>query len=244
MCTVTYIPADTERFAITSNRDERENRPTQPPISVLRHGRNIHFPRDIESGGTWIATSEDGLTCCLLNGAFESHKRKNSYARSRGTVLLEMFNHDTIENAIKAVDLQGVEPFTLIMADHSESPDLVEFRWDEKRKYVKSLSREKSYIWSSATLYTKVVRQEREGIFNAWIRMNPNPESQDILDFHGSRKGMDEANDLIMKRENGLRTVSITQVISTTENFKLSYKDMLTEKITHLHGNIKSRSHA
>src|SRR4051812_22764348 len=73
MCTVTYLPLK-EGFIITSNRDERlVRKPADAPQIISGLNTRILFPRDGEAGGTWIATSENNRTVCLLNGAFVPH---------------------------------------------------------------------------------------------------------------------------------------------------------------------------
>ncbi|MGM0651116.1 MAG: NRDE family protein, partial [Bacteroidota bacterium] len=66
MCTVTYIPSlQGNSFVLTSNRDEKEYRPTMPPEVYTYDNCKLVFPRDEEAGGSWIAVSDKGNINCL-----------------------------------------------------------------------------------------------------------------------------------------------------------------------------------
>lgn len=234
MCTVSFVPLDSGSYAITSNRDERSNRLTRDPVLIERNGQKLHFPQDMESGGTWIATSDEGRTCCLLNGAFETHKRKPAYSRSRGQVLLEMFDVTSVLLAIESMDLHGVEPFTLVILDLKGEAEFYELRWDEKKKHIRHLPLTEPRIWSSATLYNAGIRAEREAFFNNWRMTEQQPSAQGIVQFHAEKKGMAEQNDLIMSRENGIRTLSITQVVADKDGCQMIHLDLLKEKETRI----------
>ena len=71
MCTVSFIPVSNEHIILTSNRDERVNRATLPPVAEVVEDTTVFFPKDEEAGGTWFAAGDNGRVCCLLNGAFK-----------------------------------------------------------------------------------------------------------------------------------------------------------------------------
>ena len=74
MCTVSYLPLSQTDYILTSNRDETVERPVCFPINQYLIGeRTVYFPKDQQAGGTWIATTGDSVTLCLLNGGFEPH---------------------------------------------------------------------------------------------------------------------------------------------------------------------------
>jgi len=63
MCTVTYIPSTEENgFVLTSNRDEKEFRPTSPPEIYAYGNCKLVYPRDEQAGGSWIAINEKGIS--------------------------------------------------------------------------------------------------------------------------------------------------------------------------------------
>ncbi|MBK6998312.1 MAG: NRDE family protein [Lewinellaceae bacterium] len=114
MCTVTYLPRPSG-FILTHNRDEAPSRSSQ---SIVREktpgGKTLLFPRDTLAGGTWIATSREGRTACLLNGAFVLHKRELPYRRSRGLILLDFFDWENPDIFFERYDFERVEPFTML----------------------------------------------------------------------------------------------------------------------------------
>ena len=122
MCTVTFIKHK-DGFSLTSNRDEQASRPTFAPQVYQEYNQNLVYPKDQKAGGTWIASSEQNVSVCLLNGAFKKHTRQLPYDRSRGQVLKERFAFKSNEDFIHHVDLNKVEPFTLLMIDHTDELD-------------------------------------------------------------------------------------------------------------------------
>ena len=233
MCTVSYIPTDNGQFILTSNRDEKIVRPTLPPVTEVIGNTTVFFPKDKEAGGTWIAAGDNGRICCLLNGAFARHKRKKAYRRSRGRVLLEAFEYEHILDFLQESELKEVEPFTMIITDPDSSEKLIEFRWDAIQKHILELDNQSPHIWSSATLYSKNVRKQREHWFKSWIANKVVFKGDDVLNFHSSPHGEDPENDIVMERSLGIQTVSITQVEMLPDNFNMHYHDLLkTQRFT------------
>ncbi len=243
MCTVSYIPNGNGQFILTSNRDEKIIRPTVPPVAEIIGDTTVFFPKDIEAGGTWIAAGDNGRICCLLNGAFEKHQLKSFYGKSRGRVLLEMFEYEHIIDFFKQTSLEEVQPFTLIIVDPENTGKLFEFRWDATEKHILELDNTKPYIWSSATLYSKKVQEQRELWFKNWIVNNVVFKANDVLNFHSFSHGEDSENNIIMERASGLQTVSITQIELLTDTFNMLYHDLLKNKKHTLTKAIKRRSY-
>jgi len=236
MCTVTYLPTE-DGFILTSNRDERKSRSnTEFPRRYNHFNQSIFYPKDKESTGTWIATSSQGLTLCLLNGAFEKHESQPPYKTSRGLVLLEFFKHRFADNFLAEVDLKGVEPFTLIIAcQQTEHSFLYELRWDGNLPHLKSLDPMKPFIWSSSTLYPKNVREEREQWFNQWLGNHTVFSQDDILFFHHFAGRDDNNNALVMTRDNDRQTISITSVMQSGTSRKIVYEDLIQQRIHRSH---------
>lgn len=151
MCTVTYFPLK-NKIVLTSNRDEKPNRSAQE----IHREKGIFYPKDATKNGTWFAVSENGNVIILLNGAFENHQRKTEYKKSRGLIVLDLIKEENIFNALQYIDLQNIEPFTLVIFQEKQ---LAEFRWDGTEKHLKILDNSRSYIWSSATLYDKSTKK-------------------------------------------------------------------------------------
>lgn len=234
MCTVTYIPAAENRgFTLTSNRDEKVFRPTKPPAIAWYNHIKVAFPQDAKAGGSWIAISEKGRVCCLLNGAFTSHQKQEHHTKSRGKIVIELASTALdVGTLFKSTELQNVEPFTMVVIEQAHGQIILsEFVWDGKQKYYRELDKNTAYIWSSATLYNAESRHERKSWFDGFIANSGDDVSPEkILDFHTSKHTDDHALNLMMKREGGLKTVSVTQVTGHDESVKMKYWDLMQKE--------------
>lgn len=232
MCTVTYIPPSKDQgFILTSNRDEKVFRETKAPETYRLNGIDICFPKDIEKGGSWVAANNQGRLCCLLNGAFIPHQKQAFHTHSRGKVLLDMTAfkgkaQDFFENQ----SLSNTEPFTIISIAHKKGKitEMFEFIWDGTQKHTSILDSEKPGIWSSVTLYSSNDRELRKMWFDQFLNEKNKPiDSETIFAFHSGSHTSDQSINLLMEREGGLKTVSITQVVASNDGFMMKYKDLL-----------------
>ena len=227
MCTVTYIPKADGTFVLTSNRDEAPHRSPQNLDRVQKEGLELIFPRDTSKGGTWIGVSNRRQVVCLLNGAFEKHKHQPPYRRSRGLMVLDFFTYVNARKFSAEYTFRGMEPFTFILLDREE---FWEVRWDGDSLHRKMLDPGNPHIWASATLYDESAQEKRRLWFQDFLRKQPNPEPDMILDFHRTTGDGDPWNDLIMNRNDQVRTVSISQIQSKEETIDFYYQDLLRDK--------------
>jgi len=239
MCTVSYLPKGKGRFILTSNRDERIARKTIEPTSYSIGNRTLFFPKDAVAGGTWIAASDHGRVCCLLNGAFEKHERKTIYGKSRGIIALESFEYERITDFFETVELHDVEPFTLIVVEPAARVQLYEFRWDGRKKHLVEKNNSTPHIWSSATLYKKQVRKSREEWFAKWLTQQHVIEREQALAFHSSQPTNNPENDFIMKRGDNIKTVSITQIEYSKKEISMHYYDLLKNQSSSINNVLK-----
>jgi hypothetical protein len=230
MCTVTYLPTDSG-FLITSSRDELNFRHTLPPDKHQIVHQQIVFPKDELAGGTWIASSKT-RSVCLLNGAFTKHIRKKKYRKSRGVIMLENFEYKHVEDFVEKIYLDDIEPFTLILKEHNLNQHLYEFRWDGEQKHLANFDANQPKIWASATLYDEQVIKMRVNWFDNWLKEYHQPI--EIIDFHRQRKTNDIENDIVVKRNNGLQTVSISQIRFQERNHVFYYNDLISNKVKEL----------
>lgn len=226
MCTVSYIPL-AQGYLLTSSRDEYHLRETLPPLSYLHAGKKMIYPKDVRSGGTWIAGCNDETVACLLNGAFEKHEKKSTHVVSRGVMFLKSLQYDEMEEFAENFDFGKVEPFTLLMM---KTKTFYELKWDGSDTFLSKLDKKKPKIWSSPTLYTPEQRIEREKWFYQWITAKSVHPDFDVLGFHNSRHGEDEAGDVLMRRPDGIQTVSITQIRSSLFTPSLIHVDLKEKK--------------
>lgn len=122
-----------------------------------------------------------------------------------------------------------MEPFTIITIETRalEIIGFSEFIWDGVKKHFRALNPGEAFIWSSVTLYNEKNRQFRRQWFNRFItEKNGNISPENILGFHGGKHTGDSAINVIMEREGGLKTVSITQVVPGNGKLRMNYFDL------------------
>ncbi len=226
MCTVTYIPINKTDFILTSSRDVPFVREKAIfPKEYLDDDVKITYPKDGQAGGTWIGHSSKRRLICLLNGGFKNHyltvKPNITYRKSRGLIVLDLLKETEINSALSDIDLNQIEPFTLVIVDWNKTLQLLELVWDGKRKHVKKLPQEK-YIWSSSTLYDEKMKTLRED----WFFKHKKYDASSVLDFHHKAGIGDKNIDVIMKREK-VGTVSITQVSKVEDTVTMDYEEIL-----------------
>lgn len=227
MCTVTFIPGKGKVF-ITSNRDEKLSRKQAlAPTLYMYKGWKMLFPKDAEANGTWIALKENGDAAVLLNGAFLKHQSQPPYRESRGVVFLDMLASKYPSYTFSKMDLQGIEPFTIILFERGS---LYQLKWDGAEKFCKQLPAGRPHIWSSATLYDGLVIKKREQWFAAFLNRNSYSTQQDILNFHRFTGDGDCNNDLLMNRDGIYSTVSITSILLTDGRGNMKYMDLKNDR--------------
>ncbi|RVU90296.1 hypothetical protein EH230_04925 [Flavobacterium columnare] len=227
MCTVSYVFSN-NKVIITSNRDEKIARPKAlVPKSYMGERKKMFFPKDSKAGGTWYVLDDKGNIMVLLNGAFEKHTPKEKYRKSRGLILLEIFDNCDCINKWFEINLDDIEPFTLIAYANKR---LYQLRWDGNAKNTKELNNQESYIWSSSTLYPNNIRTERELLFKTFTQSKNIIKAKDIADFHEHTNSDDKENGLIINRNNTLITQSITQTVINQNKMIFIHKDLINDK--------------
>lgn len=228
MCTVTFVPLKNNDFILTSNRDETPLRETIPPKKYEENSVKMIFPKDKLAGGTWIGTSSKNRLVCVLNGAFENHKRATSYKKSRGIIAKDILKSDNLETYINQLNFDNIEPFTIVIVDwNNNNLNLFELVWDADNKHFTKLKNEPR-IWSSSTLYTDEFKEKRRNWFSKWLSDNEFT-SKSILNFHHSKIGAKEQS-ILMKRPY-VETVSITSIKKENKTIEMLYEDVIHNSI-------------
>lgn len=229
MCTATYLPIGPKGFILTHSRDEKAIRPAAlAPREIPIGGHVVTFPKDPQGMGTWIACS-DQLTVCLLNGAFVPHQPRPPYKHSRGLVPLDVFDYVSVDAFIRHYPFDGLEPFTLLLLEGSL---LTELRWNGKRLFIQEKDPKSTHIWSSVTLYTTEVIQQRERWFSQWKQQVSYWTVGAIRQFHKTAGDGDPRNSLRMNRQNQYFTVSLTSVLHNGRVSAMLYEDLMQPKVT------------
>jgi hypothetical protein len=210
MCTLSFYPKPAnDGFILTFSRDEMPSRSTVEIVKDVERG--LMYPKDALHGGTWFAISQiNGRFTCLLNGAFELHKRQLPYRKSRGLVVLESFDYSDIGDFWDSYDFTNIEPFTMISGENNQ---FWEFRWDGFESHLRSINNRKPEIWSSCTLYNQQVRRAREGWFSDFLNSKEGAiEDAHLWLFHQTPNKDAPENGILMRRPSGPETVSMTQL--------------------------------
>ncbi|EMA30366.1 NRDE family protein [Haloarcula japonica] len=129
MCTIVlaWQVFDGTPVAVAANRDERLDRPSQPPQQ--RHwGSRVVAPADEEADGTWIGYNEHGLLAAVTNRWVDTDLAGD---RSRGLLVRDTLSHESAEPAARAVEQATreaeYEGFNLLLADENAA---VLLEWD------------------------------------------------------------------------------------------------------------------
>jgi hypothetical protein len=230
MCVLTYIPTSRNSYFLTNNRDEATVRTKAlPPKRYRLNNTQVFFPKDPQSGGTWIATS-DNFTICLLNGAFEKHTPQPPYRQSRGQIIVDFFQYKNIVDFTESYNFSGIENFTLVIIENTNSMNICELRWNGANLSEKNIDANQSHIWSSSTLYPPEVVSNREQWFEDFLKKNPTLTQEEILDFHKNGGNGDPENDLNMNRNDELKTQCIMQIVRHNQHHSFSFHDLLSNQ--------------
>lgn len=227
MCTVSFVKSF-DKIIITSNRDEKVIRPSAiPPQNYIVNGKNVIFPKDSKAGGTWYAVNENGTVLVLLNGASEKHLVELPYRKSRGLIVLDLISSFSPKDSWKEIDLDNIEPFTLILFQDQQ---LFQLRWNGSDKEKTDLNCNKKHIWSSSTLYPADIRKERSNVFDCFLDNNPVISEHQMYQFHRYTESENQENGLVINRNDELKTLSITQSVIEKNKLTILHSDLVTEK--------------
>ena len=230
MCTLTFVPTS-NGAVITSNRDEHESRSnTKFPVEREINDLHVVFPQDPKAGGTWIACASNQSVAILLNGAFEKHKHRPPYRKSRGLVLLDLFRFKSLIDFSNRYDLDGIEPFTIVYYKKGAKSTLTELRWDGMKKQQAGFDVDQPHIWSSATLYSPEIILERQNWFAEMLESKEiSPDK--LQHFHEFGGKSDVKNNFKMDRGKGLKTISISQIQIKKQQSEFRYQNLVNNTI-------------
>jgi hypothetical protein len=224
MCTLTYVKRQ-DGYIVTANRDESPNR-SADHLSQYNNKRGEHFymAREPLHGGTNLVVGVKGRILVLLNGAFEAHAFGGSYKRSRGLMVLDSLEYPSIQEFVASYDFDGLEPFTMVEFFGKIS----EIRWDGKALHGATFDDTHHHIWASAQLYSREAIEKRQRWFRTFLEARKGEvEPEAIFEFHRSGGDGDMNNDMVMNRQNLVRTVSISQFAHTKERTFVSHLNLL-----------------
>lgn len=175
MCTVSIVPTG-DGCRIVCNRDERRDRPAaQPPDRRRRANADAVWPRDPESGGTWIGVNRWDLAAILLNRNPPGDRRESANAVSRGTIVPALLAHARLDDAVEAARRAAratYEPFTLLLVQDGR---VVSIRNHRRRSEIVSRSLARPIVFTSSSLGDRLVQQPRRRLFARLVEHSPAP---------------------------------------------------------------------
>jgi hypothetical protein len=120
MCTVVLLvrPGHDWPLLLAANRDERVERPWDPPAAWWPDRADVVAGRDRTAGGTWMGVNAAGVVAAVLNrqGSLGPAPGK----RSRGALPLMALEHATADAAVAALGREDAgewRSFNLVIAD-------------------------------------------------------------------------------------------------------------------------------
>ncbi len=223
MCLVSLVKNERSTI-LTSNRDEAPDRAAIEIKEEIIHTKTVLYPAD-PSGGSWIFCSDQGDIICLLNGAFEIHKRRLPYRMSRGLVMKSFFQYDHPVDFLQHFDFNNIEPFTMIVVSKGKR---FEFRWDSQIKHIEEIKNQKEQVWSSCTLYDDDAIEKREKWFHDLKTKSHTLNQSRLREIHAQGGRGDKINGFVMKRNDVVQTISLTQIVSNSEAICMTHSDLIS----------------
>jgi len=203
MCIVSLAQKSATHFILTHSRDENIYRNYTENIQKSIHNSNtVHYPKDLESNGTWIISSQKYIAC-LLNGENKIHIRKLPYKKSRGKILLELNEFQSIDSFVLEYNFTNFESFTLILIDIENNKRKI-IVWNEIQLQIEDISSNKNLLKLSSTLYSDEIKTEKMIQFNEY-QQNCHTK-KDILQWHFDNRMLQ--NSIYPN----IQTVCITQI--------------------------------
>ena len=228
MCTLTYAPSS-NGFILVSSRDELKTRPTTLPKIYNHNGQSILYPRDEIGGGSWIAISQGRRIACLLNGAYAQYYPVKKYPKSRGEIVIKATTEPNWPESWEKLSLEGYESFTLVTVELNPEPEIVLWIWDEFQKSNHIQISNRPFILSSSTLYDEESKKERQKWFDQWINTHQYSKDFNLPEFHTFEHSKDPTKNILLLREMGLQTLSITEIRFDNPRLEIVYNDKIDQ---------------
>jgi hypothetical protein len=170
MCTLTFIPKP-GGYLLGMNRDESLRREhALLPTAVSRDGIEAAYPREVATGGTWIAVNSAGIALALLNQ--NRGPDAGPKLRSRGLVIPPLIHSANMRQSIeqlKQFDFSGMMPFLLSIFFPAERV-IAEWKWNGSHLHSRPWTWRQRH-WFSSGISDSMATQVR-GAFcqDAWHR--------------------------------------------------------------------------
>ena len=212
MCTVTWLRT-VDGYELLFNRDELKSRAeARPPRERCTEGVRWIAPEDPDGGGTWLATSEHGLTIGVLNGPRVPDEAGRVWT-TRGCLapaLLTSEGPEEVGERLHRLALDDHRPFRLLAIAPSGRALVAE--WDGRSLAIDGDAEERVPLISSGFDESAVGTARRA----AFVRIVGEPpfRLERLLAFHRNAEGGPNAYTVSMERPEAC-TRSLTHVTVT-----------------------------
>jgi hypothetical protein len=221
VCTVSWVQQP-GGYHLLANRDEKRTR-GRAFAPVIRECGGVRYvaPIDSDSGGTWIAANEFGVSVCLLNGVAGSHSYFPAPRRSRGLLLRELACEPAGAECLLSLrhyDLRPYAPFVLLILEPDRPAILAE--WNSERLTVNAAAARMPL--TSSSFDSCGVRRFRLEEFSRRAGRAARVDAALLYQFHASHGASPDAYSPCMHREDA-ETVSFSWVVVTLEEVRFLY---------------------
>ena len=224
MCTVTWMHQE-NGYQLFCNRDEKKTRPVALPPRVQSCAA-VRFlaPVDPQSGGSWIAVNEFGVSICLLNGDPVHHclGKYPEQVKSRGLIPPQLITAVSASECIlhlQELALAWFAPFTVLVLQ-PDTPAIIAV-WDGRRVAINQ-SADSMLPLTSSAFEPQRISKSRERRFVRRLREAGHLSAEVLRDFHSSRGERHYAFSSCMHREDA-ETVSFSRVIVNRDRIQFVY---------------------
>lgn len=224
MCTVTWMHQE-NGYQLFCNRDEKKTRPVAlPPRVQSCAGVRFLAPVDPQSGGSWIAVNEFGVSICLLNGDPPHNRLLKSPepVKSRGLIPPQLITAVSASECIlqlQKLALAWFAPFTVLVLQ-SDTPATIAV-WDGRRVEINH-STDPMLPLTSSAFEPQRISKGRERRFVRRLREAGHLSAEVLRNFHSSRGERHNASSSCMHREDA-ETVSFSRVIVNRNRIQFVY---------------------
>lgn len=244
MCTIAMLPGPPGYLLLAGNRDEMRERPgaLPPSLHTLADGTSqAIYPVDAKAGGTWIGVNRAGIAMTLLNNyQAGSIFDTRGAPRSRGLIIPELLQHDSLEDIETALRTSWLPhasatfPFMLIAAGAQNPHEALHASWNGEHLEVERRALPLHSISSGFDLegVTASRRRALEPLLEFdWTREQGGPAHV----THAFAQGHPHPNaySVAMARDDA-HTVSHTRIVITPELTRVTYFDGLPVSSTPL----------
>jgi hypothetical protein len=223
MCTVSIV-ATAGGFRCIFNRDERLTRSTAHPPVVRRLGeRCAMFPIDPDGGGSWIGANDSGLVAMLLNRNDVRATSSQVRRLSRGTIVIGLLEHATLDSASAAVSRLAVELF---------EPFFIVLVQDRRLRAISSsdlhraadVTLERPIMFATSSLGDELVSQPRQELFASLV-LQRRDRATGQETFHKHQWTSRPEVSVLMRRKDAA-TVSRTTIDVDGQAVRMRYEDL------------------